>query len=576
MHYCEKRVKMKKNLGILLFCVLLFIGQLYIAERVMFGDDFIFATFARDHIFFYTQNAHPPLPVWSDILFTSLFSLSERTLRLTSILFATLTVGLVYIFTRRFYSENVAILSAIITGLSAWHIRASQMNSGSDGGMFTFFFFLTAYFFLLTYEKKESKYIIATGISAGFCLLSKETAFLLFIIMILYLGYDSRNNLKGLMYGHIKTIVLIGVIAAIVFSVFPLLDILYNNHQNIDAIIQRIDSAVIHPTSQESYSSLSFFVYSLFKILLWVGPLLLCFPLLSRKNLKEHNKKEISAFFYITLGVIFSFYLIFVPSNLDKTRYLMIIIPFIAILSAQGIIYATKNFQKRHWLILGILSVLFSVIFLMLNTQINVISYESNENPFIQLEKGNTNLSIPVFTETDNSGFLLNFNIFLLTYIFTGILLTIVLFKKESIAVTISLILLLSICLAYNFIIVEEYGFHLTSPNYSDAIKELVAYGQQYQLKEPLYILKNYELQYYFGDNYTHFVTTYGLSDTDSAKIAQLQEELQTVGGTIIFTDMPPIDRQGLLWQTINSCTKEVTIIDKNIEIGYIFTCNPS
>jgi hypothetical protein len=299
-------------------------------------------------------------------------------------------------------------------------------------------------------------------------------------------------------------------------------------------------------------------------------------PLLLLKHSNEDNKKEINSLLYITIGVIFSFYLFLVPSNLDKTRYLMVSIPFIAILSAQGIVYATKHFQNRHWAMIGVLSVLFSVFFLIINTDIRIISYESNENPLAQLKQWNTNFSIPVFTETDNSGFLLNFRIFLITYVLTGILFVILFFSTRRNICTIAVILLLGLSLAYNFILAEEYGLHWTSPNYSAAIKELVVYGQEHQLKEPLYVLKNYELQYYLGDTYTQFVTTYGLSDTDPTKIAQFQQEIQSHGGTIIFTDMPPIDRQGLLWQTINLCTREVTILDKNIEIGYIFICDSS
>lgn len=589
----QERNKMEKKeiLFLSFFLIILFLGQLSIADRVIFGDDYIFATFAEKNQFFYTENAHPPLPVWTDIFLTEIFPLTNRTIRLTSIIFATLTVGLVYFITKRMtrtatsstdISTQIAMLATIITGLSAWHIRASQMNSGSDGGMFTFFFYLTIYFFLIFLERKERKWSIATGIAFGFTMLSKETGVLLIPICGLYYWYtlwkrkkEAKENvsMKEGMINGIKNSVVIGVIALVVWSIFPILDILYNNSQSTDAILNRINDVVIERESTTDYNYWFMTVFSIFKLLIWTGPLLLFLSFLSIMKRKEWKQEECIFILLIIVSVLF--YIIITPPNLDRTRYLMMTIPALAIMSAKYMTIKTEEygFWKKEWFFVGVGSVCVFIAFLLINQNSIIVSYESQQNPMVLLKEGNINFSIPIFTETDNSGFLLHFGILVVSYVITALGGILLLTKNKTIGKT-AFIIFLSISIGYNFIVAEEYGLHWTSPNYSDGIKEIIEYGQENQLKEPLYLLKNYELQWYLKEKYTGFTSTYGISETNQEKIKQLSEELETKGGTIIFSDMPPMDKNGSLWQAINNkCKKEYIVEDKDIEIGYVFTC---
>ncbi len=552
---------------IILLVVFVFLFQLYIAERVIYHDDVVFAGFAKERLFFDTEiNAHPVLPVWFDVLFTEMFGVSNRTLRLTSIFFTAAAILLVYFIAYR-RDEKTAFLAACIVGLSAWHIRSSQMNSGSDGGIFTFFFLLTLFFFLELQNNLDNlRYILATGVSLGFAFLSKETAFLIFPIIIIIMII--KKYPWKLM---VKYTVLITISALLIFSIFPITDYMYNNGETFTAIIHRIEKVATGIPSIYNLLFIQFF--SIFKILIWIGPFFLC---LAASEIWYKKTKIIEDPMFIYLCVIVSFYSLCIPATLDKTRYLMIIIPVLGIYSAECIMRKIQELHllKKDFIIPAISTLLFFIFFLILNSTINIASYESNDNPLTLLKQGHTSFSIPVFTETDNSGFLLNFQIIGLAYLLTGCCLGVILFfKNNPILCKYCFFLILAIGIAYNFVVLEEYAFHLTSPNYSNAIKELIAYGQEHNIKQPLYILKNYELVYYLGDNYTAFVTTYGLSDTDPAKIAQFQQELKDNGGTIMFTDMPPIARDGNLWQTINSCKKDLTISDKGIEIGYVFTC---
>lgn len=568
----------KEVLFLSIIMVVVFLGQLYIADRTIFGDDHIFATFAQTKQFFYTENAHPPLPVWLDIFFTSFFGLGNRALRLTSLLFATLTVGLVYFLAKKTVGQKAAWIAALLVAFSAWHIRASQMNSGSDGGMFTFFFYLTLYFFVLFLEAKQTKHLVFLGISFGLTLLSKETGVLLLPICVFYyfhtltLKTKKETTLKEEISHVTKCSLAILFIAGIVWSIFPILDILYNNGQNMNAIIERVNSAVIQREEALALNYLFLSLFSIFKVLLWMGPLFLFLPFLL---LFTKNEQKQYFLFFLVLIVSLLFYIIVTPPNLDRTRYLMILIPALAILSANYLVTKIEadGFGKREWFFVGFGTVFVFVAFLLINQHIVVVSYESQQNPIALLKQGNVLFSIPVFTETDNSGFLLHFGIFLITYTIT-VFCCLFFFSKNKLVATIALILFLSISLGYNFLVTEEYGLHWTSPNYSDAVKELITYAEENQLKEPLYILKNYELHYYLRPRYTTFVSTYGISETDEGMILEFKQQLEQHGGTILFTDMPPIDKEGLLWKMITEkCVADLTAIDNGIEIGWMWMC---
>src|SRR3989338_6545760 len=353
----------KEILFLSVVMMVVFFGQLYIADRVLFGDDYIFAGLAENNEFFFTENAHPPLPVWSDILITEIFPLTNRTIRLTSIIFATLTIPLIYFLAKKIVGQKAAWIAALLVGFSAWHIRASQMNSGSDGGMFTFFFYLTIYFFITFLETNQTKNKIAAGIAFGLTMLSKETGVLLIPICGWYYCYyvwkkkettiPTRLRIKK----GVKDAGLIFLIALLVWSIFPVLDMVYNESQSFNAILSRINSAVIEK-EPGNYNYWFMTIFSIFKLLLWTGPLLLFFSLLSMITKKEWRQEGI---FMLLVIVSVLFYFIIIPPNLDRTRYLMITIPALAILSAKYIVAKAKEWElkKKEWITIGVLSVIF-------------------------------------------------------------------------------------------------------------------------------------------------------------------------------------------------------------------------
>lgn len=566
----------KEWLHLGMFLIVVFAFQWTIADRVLFGDDYLFATFASEKLFFYYENAHPPLPVWTDIFLTTIFGVSNQTMRLTSILFSTLTVGLLYVLCRRFFSFRVAWISVLFLGISAYHIRASQMNSTSDGGMFTFFFLLALYFLLCYFEKLEKKYLLYSGIALGFTLWTRETGVLLFPIIALCLffyHYQREKSVWKSINKSCKPFLVLCFIGSIIFSIYPAIDLTFNQGTMLYTLFARAETAVLKDVPTHGYIAL--FLYSIFKIVVWLGPLFLILTLFWLSTILHSKfRKEPNQFvFLITFFVVLLFYFTVTPPNLDRSRYVMVLLPIFALFSGQAVDTLVSKFRVSSFASIGVCSLLFFCLFLWMNSFISVVSYEGNSNPFHQLAAENIFFSVPLFTETDNSGMLFQFSIIVVAFAL-GIL-----FFSLSYFRVFFLILFFSVGLGYNFVLVEEYAMHFVSPDYSNAVKLLINYSTTHHLKEPIYLLKNYELKYYLGheiDFYSNstFITRYGIPDTDEEKIARFASELDNYGGTIIFTDMPPIDKNGLLWQTINEkCVKEYSVTDKNIEIGWILVC---
>src|SRR3989338_1974102 len=134
-------------------------------------------------------------------------------------------------------------------------------------------------------------------------MLSKETGALLIPICGLYYCYymwkknKETTNEADISTGAkittgIKDLSIIFFIALLVWSIFPALDMIYNDSQSINAILGRINSAVIEKEAG-TYNYWFMTVFSIFKLFLWTGPVLLFFSLLSVMTKKEWKQDGI-------------------------------------------------------------------------------------------------------------------------------------------------------------------------------------------------------------------------------------------------------------------------------------------
>ena len=95
-----------------------------------------------------------PVPIYANIPSISVFGLNEFSVRLTTVLMGTLTILLVFLITRHLFGATPALLSALFTAISPWHIHFSRF--GSEYISFPFFFCLSLYLFLLALKNRQT------------------------------------------------------------------------------------------------------------------------------------------------------------------------------------------------------------------------------------------------------------------------------------------------------------------------------------------------------------------------------------------------------------------------------------
>lgn len=170
---------------------------------------------------------HPPLVFLIQNWSMKIFGETVFGFRLPSALFGILSVYLVYLLGRRMFSahstssgrmlsdveasENTGLIAALLTAVTVNHIYISRI--GIQESYVIFFLLLTSYLFLKSLD--NDKYLLWTGVSLGFALLTKYTAGILIPIFITYLLIRKRElflNKKFWLGGILAIVVLSPVI----------------------------------------------------------------------------------------------------------------------------------------------------------------------------------------------------------------------------------------------------------------------------------------------------------------------------------------------------------------------------
>ncbi|MEM4246849.1 MAG: glycosyltransferase family 39 protein, partial [Candidatus Woesearchaeota archaeon] len=157
-----------------------------------------------------------PLTTWTRIAFTSLLGIHVWTLRLTSLVFAILTLVVLYFLARELYGKRIAFWSVGLLALSSLHALVSTSVS-FDGAFLTFYTLLVWYCFVRYCKKNEFKWLVLAGISFGLVVLTKYTGFLAMIAVAFYSLIQYRN-----VWRTFKECFWISLFGLVVFSVFPL------------------------------------------------------------------------------------------------------------------------------------------------------------------------------------------------------------------------------------------------------------------------------------------------------------------------------------------------------------------
>jgi len=145
----------RRTLYLIIILLFGFVLRLIAANNLrVYADDMHFVTHAINFIssnklVTYDQSSG----LWfqfTDLMY-NIFGISQVTSRMAALLFGTMTILVIYLFTKEFFSENVALISALLLSIAPFHIR----NTSAEMDVMTMFFVLMGMLLFVRAIKKE-------------------------------------------------------------------------------------------------------------------------------------------------------------------------------------------------------------------------------------------------------------------------------------------------------------------------------------------------------------------------------------------------------------------------------------
>jgi len=190
----------KRNKKIVIILVtLLFFG---LVLRAIMGnnlspspDETVYGTHAIDFSKSGAISNQNQSPVWFYLadIFYKIFGVTLFASRLTSIIFSTFTILVIFLLAKELFNKKIALISSFLFAFSAYSLRIIQMEMDAT---FTFFYLLSVYFFLSKLFK-EDKISLLSALFYGIAVLTKAISIMLAPgFFLVYLVYFLRYNEK--------------------------------------------------------------------------------------------------------------------------------------------------------------------------------------------------------------------------------------------------------------------------------------------------------------------------------------------------------------------------------------------
>ncbi|KKP48308.1 MAG: hypothetical protein UR39_C0001G0103 [Candidatus Woesebacteria bacterium GW2011_GWA1_33_30] len=160
-----------------------------------------------------------PAQIYASIPGVAIFGLNEFGVRITPVVYGTLTIFLLYLLAQELYRKRyISLISAFLLAVSPWHI---QLTRASFESSFSLFWFLLALLFLVK-GLKEKKWIIVSMVPFVISVYTYNTARIftpLFLFVFYLLNFNFfLKNLKYLAFSFLAFIFLTSPIIPFVLS----------------------------------------------------------------------------------------------------------------------------------------------------------------------------------------------------------------------------------------------------------------------------------------------------------------------------------------------------------------------
>jgi|TARA_B100001971_G_C18241022_1_gene570924 hypothetical protein len=282
----------------------------------------------------------PPVLTWMSAIFVKIFGFSEFSMRLVSVLLGTFTVILIYYLSRLWYGPKHALLSALLLAVIPIHIIYSRVAYREAVQTF---FLVGAIFFmeLVQNEKIKARYagLCFAGILFALSFLTKYNAVIIWGIYCTFLIWHSwldKNKLNRV-WKIFKELV-VANLAALIFIIFAI--VLPTGISRMIHVAYNIFDWSIRINAGEMTNPAYHYFLILFDAL---SPLLYFVFVLSAAYLiflafKKRCRAD------ILLMVLFFVYFIIINIQSTKySKYLVLVIPFMAIIMSRFLMNIHKK-----------------------------------------------------------------------------------------------------------------------------------------------------------------------------------------------------------------------------------------
>lgn len=207
-----------------LWLFLLIIGGLLIRliaamNLSVLADDMHFVTHAINflsagRLIAYDQSAG----LWfafTDVMF-KLFGTDQVASRLAAVLFGTMTIPLMYLLTREFFTKRVALAAALLTAIAPFAIKSMM----AEMDVMVMFFSLLAFLFLVRGLKSGKKLtLLLAGVALGLAIYTKVYALMFIPSMLVYAIYTHKRTTGAFFSSKLVKSVLIVLAIAFLFTI---------------------------------------------------------------------------------------------------------------------------------------------------------------------------------------------------------------------------------------------------------------------------------------------------------------------------------------------------------------------
>lgn len=498
---------------------------------------------------------HPPLSIILHTIFRFLFGASVIVSRALIVCFSLANIFLVYLIASKIYNKKSALWASALMVLGVYPILSS-LQIDIDGSILVFFNLLSLMFFLNYEDKNKLKWLILSGIGFGLGLLTKFTGVLLIGILGLYYLIKSKNIIKT-----VKVMFPVFIIGFAVFAIFPAFSYLTGS----DMFAKNLAHLSRYTISSGTNLLLLLIQYLL--PVIWLGPLFIGLFVLS---LTRIGKKD-------TLPLVWIFVVVVVYTFINKDnfkpldKYFMTLIPPLCFMI--GNFLGSFKFKKKHVITFFVVLVISFISLFMLNSMNGEFVNFYPKTAYLQKATSfDWDFFLPITGSSGPIGFYLMFSTVAYTYIISTMLIIILFylnFKKDKHWFKMLLLILLSVSFAYNIFLVQEFLFSSTTPSVNKISAEVLDYANENRLEKPIYVFRNVAFGYYLRERYDEIEMLDFDFEFDHNKINKLIDN----PGSVIVVDFPTINKQSLLWESINRCVLLQSFENKDVKLGYVFDC---